>query len=136
MLFLRLQHVQLLFLLLNIPNLVHLLFLKLVNNVLFQVLLGHYDIIEILVDIWRDLRAAIYASLLLLKEARSRILTYIELTPEHAIHFILLLSKLASNLPSSKPANPLARQFTLQISSREVGSTRSFKLIVTVEAKE
>lgn len=111
------QQVQLLLLLLNIPNLVHLFFLKLVNNVLFQVLLRHDDVVEILVDVERNLWTSMSVSLLLLKEACSCILADVELIPEHTVDLVLLMRELAGDLPPSESSNPRIRQFALQFSS-------------------
>ena len=42
-------------------DLVHFFLLKLVENMLFQVFLRHYDVIEILVEVRRQLRATVLA---------------------------------------------------------------------------
>ena len=81
---------------------------------LFQVLLRHYDIVEIFVGVYRKLRAAtVVDKLLLLQKAASSFLANIELILEEAVGFILFLSKLPRNLPPSKPSNTLVCQRAL-----------------------
>lgn len=121
LLLLTFQDSQLVLLHLDVLYLFDLLLLKLVNDLLLQILLGHYYVLEILVYgpavCHRQLG---HRPLRLVEALVTGILADVELVLEHVLDLVLILSELAHYLSAGETTYPLVGQCALYSGGRNI----------------